>query len=349
MKLQDITVILTCCNSLISPSQIECLKEVKERNIKIIGVDMTSYGVGSRLVDKYYKIVPANDPNYANELMTIAKKENTDVIIPASDDEVFILSKIKDQFHKEGIQIAINDSEVIETAGDKGSFLNFLKTNNLPCADFRVPTNIDEFQNGCKELGFPNKPVVIKPRRGRGSRGFRIITPHVEKADLILNQKPGSPQISLEEMKEALEKAEKFPDIVLMEFLPGMEYSCDVLCKNGSVIYSVPKIREKIDTFGSVGAKVDLDETVLKMIEDIVSAFKFNYNVNIQFRFGEDGKLYPYEVNTRIAATIAACRLAGANLLYFGVKLALNETIPKNKIKNGLRMMRYYQGYYETD
>tara|TARA_B100000315_G_C14583973_1_gene591942 strand:+ start:2018 stop:3091 length:1074 start_codon:yes stop_codon:yes gene_type:complete len=349
--MKDITTLLTSCNGLTSPGIIDCMKEVEERKINIIGVDINKLGAGSRMVDKFFEVPTAESSDYVGEIYSICKENKVDVIVPASDEESLILSKEKDRFLIIGVKISTNDYEVAIQSTDKGNFLNFIKEKELPCAKYKLPKNMDEFEECCYNLGYPEDPVVIKPRIGRGNRGMRIIQKSLNKGELLLYHKPGTPYTTLEDIKEALtsKELESFPDVVLMEYLPGEEYSVDVLVKDGTPLIVVPKKRLMPVPGLSLIGQVDLNEEVIEAVTEICNVFNFNYNVNIQFRFSKDNKLYPYEVNTRVAASIAACKEAGANLFYYGIKLALDEELPEVNIIDGMKMIRYYKEYYEYE
>lgn len=349
MQLSPIKVLLTSCNGLISPSQIESLQEVEERKIVVIGADMQDMGVGSRMVSKFFQIPKASAHDYKDRVMNICMKNKIDAVIAAADEEVWKLSKYKHEFIQNQIKLVMNDFLVVQKSADKGSYYSYLQKCKLPCAAFIIPKSLKEFKDACYQLGYPQRPVVFKPRKGRGNRGFRIIQEKINKSDLLLKHKPGSPLVTLVDIVDALRytKGRKFPDVVLMEYLPGEEYSVDVLADRGKVMVMVPKRRLVIAPGLSVAGQVDLNPAVMSLVKEIVDVFKFSYNVNLQFKFGKDKKIYPYEANVRVAASIAACKAAGANLMYWGIKLALGEAIPNVKIKNGLKMIRYYKEYYE--
>lgn len=340
------TILITSCNGLVAAGHINCLHDNGERKIRVIGTDMKDIGIGSRKVDKFYKVPSASSDKYVDSIFKICKENRVDVLFVLNDEE-FFLTKEKDRFKEIGAIIAMNDFDVIKKAGDKGDFFNELKENSLPYAQFKIPKNIEDFEKYCKELGYPNKPIVMKPRSGRGNRGFRIIQPKFSKREIVLEHKPGVPYITFSEVEEILSEKEDFPNIVLMEYLIGKEYSVDILVKNGDPLIIVPKIRVESSPGQSMVAEVELNPEVIDLVTKICNHFKFNYNINIQLKYGEDGKLYPYEINPRVAATISACKAAGANLFYYGVKQALGEKIPNVEIKEGLRLIRYYGEHYE--
>ncbi|MCB0328848.1 MAG: ATP-grasp domain-containing protein [Bdellovibrionales bacterium] len=343
--MRDICVLITCCNGIISPGQISCLRDIDERSVRIVGVDASEFGYGSRMVDCFRKVPRANDPGYVQILLSICEEERVDVVLVANDAE-FFLSEYKQEFLERGTQLALNDSDLLVSVDDKASFFRLLQKKGLPTPKFHVPANPEEFEEACHDLGYPENPVVAKPRRGGGSRGVRIIRPGLSKQKILLG-KLGNQDITFEDMCAGLSEGDVFPSIVVMEYLPGIEYSVDSLVDQGEALIIVPKTRDVSEPGRSLVARVDCNEEVVEAVSTICRELDLHYNINIQFKRGSDGILYPYELNPRIAATIAACRAAGANLLYFGVKLALGEEIPPVSIHNGMRMIRYYQEYYE--
>ena len=133
-----------------------------------------------------------------------------------------------------------------------------------------------------------------------------------------------------------------------MEYLPNNDYSVDILAKNGEIIAMVPKIREVKSHGPSLVSKVDYNPKIVSLVKKISKVFNLNHNVNIQLRLGDDGEPYPYEINPRIAGTIAACNHIGLNLIYYGIKLALKEVVKSpSKYKKNSTMIRYYEELYE--
>jgi len=111
--MKDITILLTACNGLITPSQIDCMRDVTERKITIIGVDMSDVGPGTHMVDKFIKIPGASAGGYADILYLICKENNVDLIIPKSDEEAIELSKHKSKFDIIHTSIMTNEYDII--------------------------------------------------------------------------------------------------------------------------------------------------------------------------------------------------------------------------------------------
>jgi len=344
--LKPIKVILTCAGGLESVGKIESLKYVKERKVTVIGTDMEKDAPGTHVADKFYTVPSGDSPDYIDAMMKIAKKEDVDVILPASQNEIISLSKYRALFEKIGTVVACSNHESIVASSDKGLLYEFLRKRGLPHPKFYNVSDIKNFESAVAKLGYPAKQVVMKPRLTSGSRGFRIIKSGVDEKELLLEHKPAdNVYASMPEMVRVLGSG-KFPSLVVSEYLPGKEYSIDVLARGGESLIIVPRVRDKIMHGISIAGTVEKNDEVDAIVRRIVKAFGFDYNINVQLKGSDDGRLLPYEINPRISGTIAAATGAGANLIYFGAKLALNEEIPKVNVKYGTKMIRYWREMY---
>lgn len=344
--MKPIKVILTCAGGLESVGKIESLKSVKERKVTVVGTDMDKDTPGSHVADKFYTVPSGDSPDYIDAMLRIAKKEGVDVILPASQNEIISLSKNKALFEKIGTAVACSSHESIAASSDKGLLYEFLKKRGLPYPKFYNVNSIDEFKHAVAKLGYPAKQVVMKPRLTSGSRGFRIIKSGVDEKELLLGHKPADNVYADMPELERILGSGKFPGLVVSEYLPGKEYSIDVLARNGESLIIVPRVRDRVMHGISIAGTVEKNAEVEAVVKPIVKAFGFDYNVNVQLKGSDDGRLLPYEINPRISGTIAAATGAGANLIYFGAKLALKEEIPKVSVKYGTKMIRYWREMY---
>jgi carbamoyl-phosphate synthase large subunit len=341
------TVLLTCVGGLISPSQIDSLKNNPDnREVKIIGVDVREEAIGRYLTDKFYKVPPGDAPGYLKTILKICKKEKIDVIFPASHEEALALAKERELFKKRGTIIATSNYKILELAFNKTAAYSFLLKHHLPCPQFFIVKSINNFKKAAQKLGFPKKDIVMKPSLNRGGRGARILT-NESAAKFLLFEKPGSLYANFNETLNILQTLKKFPELILMEYLPGIYYSVDFLAKNGEALIIVPKIRIEGTPSQTLVGLVKRNSLVEKITSDICRAFKFDYNINIEMKYSGKNLPIPYDINPRIAASVAFCTAAGANLIYYALKMALGEKIPeKIRIKEGVKMIRYFKELY---
>ena len=334
-------VLITSVGGLVSPGIIENLRSLPEVS-QIIGVDASGETIGSYMVDKYYNVPMGDDPEYVKVISDIASRENVNVMIPASDEEVFALSFHKKSFEKKGIAILCPKYEIVATVIDKGSMLSFLKQHNFPVPNFFLPTSIEEVIQAAERLGYPSKPVVVKPRRGRGGRGFRILRENING----LNTRYSN-EMRLHWFIEAVKQQEPL-EIVMEEYLTGEDYSVDVLADNGHLLFVVPRRRIRAILGPSQLGVVIWNQEIVDIVQSIVRIFGISFNVNIQLKYSNDHKPLVYEINPRISGTIVASAAAGVDLLREGIRyaLGLGPSIPPMSKPKPLKMIRYLKEYF---
>jgi len=336
--MKEIRIILTSVGGLVAPGIIKSLKRAALQNgerLFIIGTDMRGDSVGFHFVDKCYVVPRGDSEEYNSVLLEIAENNNIDVIVPCSDEELLSVSKEREKFIKKGITPICSHWETVYRANDKGLMLKFLKDKNIPVPDFYLPLNIKDVEKAAEELGYPFNPVVVKPRLARGGRGFKILE---EEVDLLKSN-----SLKLEYIIDILKNYEKFPEIVVMEYLPGEEYSVDALAYNGAPLYIIPRKRIRALGGPSIVGEIVQNNEVKEMVDRIIRAFGFHLNVNIQLKYSRRGLPLVYEINPRVSGTIVANEAAGVNLLYFGIKLAMGKEIPKQTSIRRVKMLRYFE------
>ena len=236
-----IRIILTSTGGLVAPSIIKSLREFF-KEIYIVGVDTTEKAVGFHFADAHYLVPYGNNPDYASKLLEIAIKEKINFIIPGSDEETLALAKNKEKFESNNIKPLCSDYEKCEIAFNKGKMLEFLKKNKIETPEFRIPTNLKQLLYYAKDLGYPEKKIVLKPNISRGARGFWLLDANFDEEYGLL--KDGNRQTTnLDRVSEILSKSKIFPSILLMEYLEGEDFNVEVLAKDGDVFYTIPHVR----------------------------------------------------------------------------------------------------------
>jgi len=346
--MRDITVLVTASGAPGAPGIIKSLRLNRERKIRIVATDMNPDSYGLFVAEKGYVVPPGTSDEYISEMLKIAEKENIDVILPLSTYELMPLSKNKDKFVDLGTEVMVSDSEPLEIANNKGKLYEFLRGEGIPVPDAVMVESLSVFEGSVFKLGYPDVPVCVKPQISKGSRGFRILRGDIDRLDSFLNSKPDNTITTFEEMISILENAEPFPKLVVMEYLPGKEYSVDLLVKNGEPLITIPRARDVIKLGISFIGTVEYNEEVAEMANKIVRAIGLDYNINLQLKYSSEGIPKIIEVNPRVSGTIVLCTGAGVNMPYLGVKMALGEEIPQMEPKYGTKMIRYWDEVFIT-
>lgn len=343
--MREITVLVTAAGNVFMHGTLACLKNNGERPVRVIGADMNDDPTMLQMADACYQVPRGDDPRYVDVLLDICRKEHVDVLLPIMSVELNVLAENRHRFAEIGTKVSVSDLEPLAIANNKRTLLDFLVQQGLPCAGYRAVRTVEALTSAAYELGYPEKRVCVKATQGSGSRGFRILDAHVSKLDLFLHQKPTAGILSLEELLSIFEGAQ-MPELLVMEYLPGDEYTVDLLADHGRVLYNCCRRSTNMENSIMLDGVVVNNEAVLSLCAAVVEKLGLDGNIGFDLRDRADGTPRIMECNPRITAGIPAFAAAGVNLPYLCVKKLLGEPLPEAKVTEGLTMKRRYLEMY---
>jgi carbamoyl-phosphate synthase large subunit len=299
---------------------IAIIKSLKDK-FRIVTTDMNPYGVGMYLAHAGYTVPASNDPGYFRVLEGIIKKERVDVLIPLIDEELLLFSRRYRGEKK--LKLVLPREEFIALCLDKWQLGEVLKDHKIPYAKTSL---VSSFKTIPKNIF----PCIIKPRTGRGSRGFQ---PLDTRDDLTQYLKTTSL---------------KTDQLIIQERLIGKEYTVSaVVGKDGDILAVVPKevILKKGITKVGVTRKND---PIVQLAKNVESALHANGPFNMQLIVSSDtGVPTLFEINPRFSTTVALTIAAGVNEIELLVYDALGLPVRKPKLfTKNLVMARYEEQYY---
>ena len=342
-KLRDINVMVTAAGAPGAPGIMRSLKQNNERGIRIIGTDTNPDSAGLFMADKSYIVPHGKSYDFIPKMLEIATAEKIDAIQPLATDELPAFAENIHLFEKIGTKVLVSKPQALKVANNKGKLYSFLEASGIPSPQSIMVTQQPEFEKAVYEMGYPDFPVCVKPQVSKGGRGFRILKEDINKLETLLNSKPDSTLITLDDMLSILDGNNRFPELVVMEHLPGDEYSVDLLVKDGEPLIVVPRKRDSIKLGISFVGTIEKNDEVINMATAISRALGLDYNINLQLKYSADGIPKIIEINPRVSGTIVLCTGGGVNMPYLGVKLALGEAIPRVSPAYNTRMIRYWQ------
>ncbi|WP_096388804.1 ATP-grasp domain-containing protein [Halopenitus persicus] len=342
----DLTVLMTGAGAPGASGIIESLRLTDERSFRIVGVDTNPEAYGFALVDAGHTVPPGESDEYVSRMVDVAAAEDADVILPLTTAEIEPLAAAREAFDA---TIMVSDPDALGVANDKGKLYRFLADEGFESAPtyHRVDSEA-EFVDAVESLGYPETPVCFKPPVASGMRGFRVLDDRTDRLTRLLEEKPDAAVTTLSEVRPILASAESFPELAVMEYLPGEEYSVDVLAMGETVGPVVPRSRARTRAGISFEGVVEKREDLIDEAAAICRGLGLEYNVNVQFRYDADGVPKVIEINPRVSGTIVMCVGAGANMPYLGVKHALGESIPPVDVEWGTRMVRYWRELFRS-
>jgi carbamoyl-phosphate synthase large subunit len=336
VTLRPVTVLVSASGAPGTAALLRALRGNGEREVRLVGTDMSERSVGRHLCDAFHRVPPGSDPGFADAVLDVVGRESVDVVLPQSSFDLEGLAAHRDRFP---VPVLVSHPDTIHRSNDKAESYALLHRLGVPAPEFRRVNGAAAVDAAARELGYPDRPVCFKPVFSSGSRGFRVLDPTVDRAHQLLHERPGSVAMRLEEAVELIPDAGG-PDLLVMELATGGERTLDGIADGSRVVLGHAKTREAMRA-GLAMYFVTLDAPALEEVADrIVAELGIEWFFNIQL-VGEQ----VIEINPRISTIVYQEDL---NLPYLGVKRALGEISDdelealRARVRPGRTALRYF-------
>ena len=193
--MKPITVMVTASGAPGTAALLNALRRNGEREVRLVGTDMSERSVGRHLCDAFHIVPAGSDPAFPDAMLAVAERERVDAILPQSSFDLEGLAAHVDRFP---MPVLVSSPDAIERSNDKAETYAFLHRIGVRAPEFRRVNGARQVAAAAEELGYPGRPVCFKPVFSSGSRGFRVLDPTVDRAHQLLNERPGSVAMRLE-------------------------------------------------------------------------------------------------------------------------------------------------------
>jgi carbamoyl-phosphate synthase large subunit len=323
-------VLVTAAGTIVSQGIMKSLKlanSIPDSSVRyrIVATDANSETAGLYRSDMGVVVPLASSPEYIDSILKICKDQMICAIFVGSDEELAVLSQTSVRIQKEtGAIVIANPPGVISIGQDKWRTFEFLKRNNLPCAESSL---IEDQERFIQEYGFP---LVVKPREGHGSLHMYVAKSRDEVKSSVLE----------------IERAGWNP--MFQEYLPtqDQEYTTGVTVdQKGKYVMSSISMRRKLKDGQTYKAFVEDFPNIREFAEETAMKLGARGPINLQARLVGD-KPRVFEINPRFSASVPIRAIAGVNepdILYRN--FCLNEKIKVSNYRK-LVCMRYMNEVY---
>ena len=268
--------------------RIELLQAFREASlnlnidIRIYGADMAGSAPALCWCDETRKVCAMRDPGYIDDLITICKNDNIDLLIPTIDTDLLVLSHSIDRFAGIGTRVLISDPDMISVCRDKNYTSDFF----LKCG-LKAPRTYNDTAD--YDGGFP---AFIKPKDGSSSiNAYRV------DSDSELSSYAGM-----------------IEDYIIQPFVSGTEYTVDIFCDfEGNPVYITPRIRLAVRAGEVLKTEIVKDDIIVDEMKALCSEFKPCGPITVQLiRDSSSGDDYYIEINPRFGGGAPLSMKAGA-------------------------------------
>lgn len=171
-------------------------------------------------------------------------------------------------------------------------------------------------------------PACIKPCVGVYGQGFHRLQSAVV-------QEAHGPLLDLQGWQRRYSPPSAERRQLLMEYLPGQEYSVDLACADGQLLAAVVRCKPLQGVAQTLVDRPDLSAHAARLVH----AFQLHGLINVQFKDAADGQARLLEINPRAAGGIAMSCLSGLNLPEIAYRACVfDEPTPVPQARLGLRV-----------
>ena len=313
------TVFVTGAGGGIGQGIVKALRLINDLDLRIVAADMNPLSPGLYAADLACIVPAASSRSYVDTLLRLFRDLGVDYYFPGTDVELTACADAAGRIQDEtGTRVIVAPSETVRIASDKYATFQFLRNHGLAAPKTYLPDSVDP--------GSLEYPVVVKPRNGARSQGFRLVAGPAELARTV-GEQPGSI------IQEHIGSADS-------------EYTCTVVGVDGrqSEPFVLQRWLRDGDTYRAIPV---LRETVREYVRQVAAKLDLEGPCNFQLRVdGAEPKLL--EINARCSGTTPLWAQLGFNPVECYLKGALG--VPYHpQVRYGVTVLRYWAEMIVTD
>lgn len=294
-----------------APAGINAIKSLRMGGFqgKIVATDSSYLSPGFFMCEVNEVIPEADNHSFIDRLNQIVEKYGVNLLLPTSGFDIYPYSEFRDQLIKRGAFPVVSDMDSLVTCKDKMLTYDRLKSKfDLPFTT-TDPTEISSF------------PVMAKPRYGKGSRDI----------------------MRLDNTDDIGYVTSKMKDLIFQEFLPGTEYTIDVLSDlDKKAILAVPRIRIQTKAGISTKGRILKNRRIEEECKQIADFIGIKGPCCIQMKEDANGIIKLVEINPRMGGGTIFTTLAGANFPMMLIDMVEHKQVKMPEV-NEITVIRYYE------
>jgi len=296
------------------PAAVSVIKSLRaDPSVRLLAADMDPWAAGLYLLPAEARtLIPAGlAPGFASDVLARCAALGVDVLIPTVDAEMRPLDQIRAEFGQAGIELMLAPGPALDVTLDKLALARC-------CAGHVLVPRTECFDESFDPAGW-DYPAVLKPRTGSGSRDISVVA--------------SAPELA---------RRERSAGFIVQEYLPGEEYSIDVLADAaGRVIAAVPRVRTRVDSGVSVAGQTIHDPELEHLGAAVAAATGLTYIANVQCRRNASGRPALLEVNPRAPGALPLTMASGVDMPRLALDALRGRPVPQHVGFREVAMVRF--------
>ncbi len=283
------------------------------KHFQLIGASSSGSNHGKYVFRDYIEGLPFHDdPGFIQAVNDLVEAVQIDLIFPANDSVQLRLAQAENRLKCDLISSSYETCEICRSKAK--TYRAFDGVVNVP----RV----------YQPDGVENYPVFLKPDRGQGSEGVHLAR-NKEELDFYLARNP---------------------DLLVLENLPGREYTVDCFTdRHGVLRGAFPRLRGRIKWGISVETYPARDPAFLAFAKRINQRLDLRGGWFFQVKEDRHGDLTLMEVASRVAGSMGLTRNLGVNLPLLSIYDRLGLEVDFQVARHDLIMDRALVNRFKAD
>jgi predicted ATP-grasp superfamily ATP-dependent carboligase len=258
---------------------------------------------------------------FIERINEVSKKYGADILLPVGADTCVAVSKFRDELNQK-IRIPLSDDPQIQKAHDKYECLKFAESVGISIPRTELLRKLSD--DDIDELTFP---IILKPRKGAGNFGVRIIHDSNELKKLKDKASSNIKEKGREDNKHFLIYDQRDP--IIQEYIDGQIVDACAIAEHGVVKAILTQIRLKTlppeGGFGVMNRTIEIPEVRDQAIR-LLESFGWHGVTQVEFKYDSKTRSYKLmEINPKFWGTLALSVAAGIDFPYLAYQLALNR------------------------
>jgi len=272
---------------------------------------------------------------YTEWCIDFCKRNQVHVFVPGRHRDV--IADMRPGFTAVGTGLVVaGDGATLRLLEEKGRFLSQVP-EGVAVHEFCRVWTWEQFAEAASKIEKAGHCVCFKPAVGTFGLGFHILDEAMTARKRLLGFE--SHRISTSELRTILDTGEPFPELLVMEYLGGSEFSVDVLAHDGEVLGMVCR-RKPFNGHLRVAGTAQMsvvregqcqilasEPEIERMVRKLAAHFHLGGIFNAQFRSPAELPERPrlLEVNGRMSGGLAYIGLSGLNLALLAIRISLRK------------------------
>jgi biotin carboxylase len=282
------------------------LKQDEDTHFVVVGSNADGNCVYRAVCDEWVTEPDFDERDgYVDFCLDFCRQHRIDVFVPHR--EMASIARRLDEFDVIGVKVlAERDYPTMSALCDKARTYRMFEDAGIDCVPpYCTVTSAAEFETAYSRLKTYDNRVCLKFTSDEGAASFHVVDDNIE-CNLVKNI---GTKITFADAVKALSRLGKFPDLLVMPYLSGVEVSIDCLSMPHGEHIVIPRYKSS-----GRSETIKYEPEIVNICRSFLDKFDLRYPFNVQFKY-EDDVPYLLEINPRMSGGIQlSCAATGVNI-----------------------------------